>query len=82
MSASDSLSPDQFKTLYRGTAAKNVDSIRDTGLTPDFKANGMMSGQLKKGNAKRGYYYRNISEDSGSVSAVVPSWNHLKDMRS
>jgi len=47
----------------------------------DFKANGMMAGQLKKGNAKRGYYYRNISEDGGSISAVVPSWNHLKDMR-
>ena len=47
----------------------------------DFKANGMMAGQIKKGNAKRGYYYRNISEDSGSISAVVPSWGHLKDMR-
>lgn len=44
----------------------------------DFKANGMMAGQLKRGTAKRGYYYRNVGEDSGSISAVVPSWQHLR----
>ena len=44
----------------------------------DFKANGMMRGQLKRGNAKRGYYYKNVGEDAGSISAVVPSWKHLE----
>lgn len=44
----------------------------------DFKANGYMSGQLKRGTAKRGYYYKNVAEDPGSVSATVPSWNHLR----
>lgn len=33
MSASENLSPEQFKTFYHGTKAKNVESIRDTGLT-------------------------------------------------
>ena len=41
----------------------------------------MMHGQLKKGNARRGYFYQNDGEDAGSISAVVPSWSHLKDMR-
>jgi hypothetical protein len=44
----------------------------------DFKANATMKGQLKRGNAKRGYYYSNVGEDEGSVSAVVPSAEHLK----
>jgi hypothetical protein len=47
----------------------------------DFKANGMMAGQLKRGRAKSGYYYQNVGEDEGSVSAVVPGWSHLKDLR-
>lgn len=44
----------------------------------DSRANAMMKGQLKRGTAKRGYYYRNIGEDEGSVSAVVPGWSHLQ----
>ena len=60
-----------------------VGPMTNTPQTPheNFKANGMMAGQLKKGNARRGYFYQNMGEDSGSISAVVPSWNHLKDMR-
>ena len=38
----------------------------------DFKANGYMKSSLKKGNAKNGFYYKNISEDEGSISVVVP----------
>lgn len=44
---------------------------------PDFHANGYMSGQIKRGRARRGYYYRNVGEDEGSVSAVVPDAKHL-----
>lgn len=39
----------------------------------DQMANSMMKGQLKKGNAKSGYYYTNDGEDAGSISAVVPN---------
>ena len=45
---------------------------------PDFKANGYMAGALKKGNAKRGYYYSNDGEDSSSISAVVPNGDHVE----
>jgi hypothetical protein len=38
----------------------------------DAKANATMAGTLKRGKAKRGYYYKNEGEDAGSVSAVVP----------
>jgi len=44
----------------------------------DFKANGYMKGALKKGNAKNGYYYKNVGEDAGSISIVVPNSNHIK----
>lgn len=43
----------------------------------DFHANGMMRSQIRRGRAKSGYFYRNIAEDSGSISAVVPSAAHL-----
>lgn len=43
----------------------------------DFRANGLMAGQLKRGRAKSGYFYTNAGEDEGSVSAVVPSRSHL-----
>lgn len=43
----------------------------------DFKANGYMKAALRKGNAKRGYYYNNIGEDEGSVSVVVPNGDHV-----
>jgi hypothetical protein len=44
----------------------------------DFKANGYMQASLKKGNAKRGYFYKNVGEDEGSISAVVPNGSHVK----
>jgi hypothetical protein len=44
----------------------------------DTKANATIRAMLKKGQAKRGYYYENIGEDAGSISAVVPSKEHLE----
>jgi len=44
----------------------------------DIKANSMMMRNLKMKNAKSGYYYVNISEDEGSISAVVPDASFLK----
>lgn len=44
----------------------------------DSKANGVMKGQLKKGTAKKGYYYKNDSEDEESISAVVPHRSHIE----
>jgi hypothetical protein len=46
----------------------------------DFNANGYMKAALKKGNAKRGHYYANQGEDAGSISAVVPNGNHVKEI--
>lgn len=45
----------------------------------DWQANGLMTGQVKRGRAKNGYYYKNEGEDAGSISAVVPPGGaHLK----
>lgn len=44
----------------------------------DEKANAMMLRNLKIGNAKSGYFYKNIGEDEGSISAVVPDKSFLK----
>jgi hypothetical protein len=48
--------------------------MTNTPRTPlgDWQANGIMSGQVKRGRAKSGYYYENVAEDAGSISAVVP----------
>ena len=52
----------------------------NTPATPkeDFKAGSLMAGQIKKGKAKRGYFYKNAGEDEGSISAVLPSQSHLE----
>jgi hypothetical protein len=47
----------------------------------DWQANGRMKGNLQRGTARSGYFYKNIAEDDGSISAVVPGWSHLKDLR-
>jgi hypothetical protein len=44
----------------------------------DDKANSMMLRNLKMGNAKSGYYYTNIAEDEGSISAVVPDKSFIE----
>ncbi len=46
-------------------------------VTDDY-ANARMRGQLTRGNARRGYFYRNVGEDEGSISAAVPSAAHLE----
>lgn len=53
--------------------------MTNTPRTPheDFKANGYMAAQLKRGTAKRGFYYTNQGEDAGSISATVPGPNHV-----
>ena len=43
----------------------------------DMQANKLAKAQQTRGNGKNGFYYKNIGEDSGSISAVVPSRNHL-----
>ena len=43
----------------------------------DWQANGRMAGLLKRGKARRGYFYKNQGEDSGSISAVLPSQTHI-----
>jgi hypothetical protein len=43
----------------------------------DTQANGLAKAQQTRGGGKHGFYYKNIGEDSGSISAVVPNRNHL-----
>jgi hypothetical protein len=44
----------------------------------DTRANATIKSMMKQGKAKNGYYYKNDAEDEGSISAVVPSKEHLK----
>ena len=44
----------------------------------DDYANSRMHGQITRGNARSGYFYRNVGEDEGSISAAVPSAAHLE----
>jgi len=60
--------PDIFPVRIVGPMSNTPMSAHD-----DFRANGYMAGAIKRGAAKRGYYYRNVAEDEGSVSAVVPN---------
>lgn len=48
---------------------------------PDYKANGYMRAGITKGNAKRGFYYKNEAEDFGSVSVVVPNGDHVVEVK-
>ena len=60
---------------------KIVGPMSNTQQTPktDQAANSLMLRQLKKGQYKNGYYYENEGEDSGSISAVVPNGDWLKE---
>ena len=70
-----------WKPNIAGYRIKGV--MTNTVRTPhgDWKANGYMKGALKRGNAKRGYFYRNEGEDAGSISAVVPSGAHVEPLK-
>jgi hypothetical protein len=59
---------------------KIIGNMSNTPNNPhsDNTANGMMKRNLRMGNARRGYYYTNDAEDSGSISAVVPNASFLK----
>lgn len=59
---------------------KIVGRMTNTTSTPheDFRANGLMNRALKRGNAKSGFYYENVGEDEGSISAVVPDKSFLQ----
>lgn len=46
----------------------------------DWKANGYMKASLKKGNSCRGFYYKNESEDYGSISIVVPNGDCVEEV--
>lgn len=48
------------------------------GVKSDAVANAQIKRQISRGQAKRGYFYGNVGEDTGSVSAVVPSAEHLR----
>ena len=62
-------------TSYRLTGR-----LTNTPDTPhqDSHANGYMTAQKKRGRAKSGYFYRNVSEDEGSISVVVPDGSHVE----
>lgn len=59
---------------------KIVGRMTNSPMNPhgDMKANSMMMRNLRMGNAKSGYYYTNIGEDEGSISAVVPDASFLE----
>jgi hypothetical protein len=59
---------------------KIIGSMTNTMNNPksDLLANSNMLRQLKIGNAKKGYYYKNDGEDVGSISAVVPNSSFIK----
>jgi len=65
--------PEVAEYRLKGGMSNTPDNPHD-----DFKANGYMRGQLKRGNAKNGYYYKNVGEDSGSISLTVPSGSHIE----
>lgn len=65
--------PDLFPVRITGDMSNTPDNPHE-----DFKANGYMKAQLGRGRAKRGYFYTNVAEDDGSISAVVPSGDHLE----
>jgi hypothetical protein len=67
--------PNIFKVGIVGRMSNNPNNPMG-----DFKANATMQGQLKMGRAKSGYYYKNESEDAGSISAVVPDLNFIKQL--
>ena len=54
-------------------------AMKNTPSTPysDTTANRLANAQQTKGNGKNGFYYKNEGEDTGSISAVVPSRAHL-----
>lgn len=46
----------------------------------DFKANGYIKAAFKRGIPKTGFYYKNVAEDAGSISIVVPFVSWLEEI--
>lgn len=73
-------------TLIPLTVKPNIFPVRIKGKmtnTPnnpheDMKANSLMSGQISRGRARNGYYYKNEGEDGGSISAALPHESHIE----
>lgn len=65
--------PDIFPVKIKGPMTNRPQSAYE-----DYKATGYVSGQLKRGRAKSGAFYVNIGEDEGSISAVLPSGEHIE----
>lgn len=77
----DSATPHHLKpALFPVEIAGKMSNTEDR-PQGDWQANGRMRGNLQRGTARSGYFYKNIAEDEGSVSAVVPGWGHLRDLR-
>lgn len=69
--------PKIFKVNIKGKMSNTQYNPHD-----DYVANRLMNRYSKSGTAKTGYYYVNDAEDVNSISAVVPSVNHLTIMES
>ncbi len=57
-----------------------IGPMSNTAISPlsDSKANAQMRGNITKGTAVRGFFYKNDGEDYGSISAVVPGGSHIE----
>ena len=73
--------PDTVKPSIKPYRLKGPMSNTPNNPHEDFKANGYMQANLKKGTAKKGFYYKNDGEDSGSTSIVVPNGNHVEEIK-
>lgn len=71
MSASDNLSPQQFTTLYHGTRAESVDSIRANGLTAPSGVDAAGWPMLTTSRAQAERYA--IGEDPAVLEYHVPT---------
>jgi hypothetical protein len=65
--------PDLYRVEITGEMTNDPASF-----VSDTYANSRMMGQQKRGQARRGYYYKNDAEDYGSISAVLPGGGHLR----
>jgi len=71
------MKPDIFPVKIVGDMVNTPNDPRQ-----DFKANSIMRGQITRGQARRGVYYKNVSEDEGSISAVVPDGSFIQKVGS
>lgn len=77
-------SPVSLNAVPEIIPVKLTGEMTNTPETPhdDYAANRYMAAQKKMGRARRGYFYRNVAEDEGSISAVVPDGSHVERLDS